>query len=340
MNLKGIHQIGIVGGGVSALMLCIEAAKLGIRTTLLDPKIDCIGAQIATEHMVATINSENIQKLSLRADLVIFNRNLDFELNIKLHSKTYPSKAIMNELSSPKNILDLLEILEIPTAKVYYQDNKEDVCHSLEGVALPFRFIKQYAGYSRALDVKDKEDLMDFIAEVDETADSFIIQPITTYEHTLTCLCMVDRNGKVYLYDPLEATYEAEKVCSLKVATCISKTMSQKIGRYNRKLLKELQGEGVFTIKYGIKANKGIEFISISPEVDVAGILTLEAFDTSIYEQYMHMLLEMPILAPTLESYAEGTIKPVEEKMDKGTTYHMYNLGLTNMCITRNSNKS
>lgn len=335
--MSSVKRVGIVGGGVSALMLCIEAAKAGIATTLLDPKVDCIGAQLATEHILATINNENIEKLSLRVDAIIFNTKLDFPLECKLHCKTYPSKAAMDELSNPKGILELLEVLEIPTATTYYQDNKEMAFEKIENLSLPFNFIKQYGSRSELKRVESHEDMADFILDMDENIDSFAIQLIPEYAKTIISIAIIDEAGKIQIYNPLEVVYEAKKVCSVKVADDLTKTMIQKIARLNRKVLKELEGVGVYTIKYGIKANKSLELIEITPEIDMAALLTLEAYDVSIYEQYMHLMMDMPIIAPTLETYAHGQIKEIDKPMDKNKPYHMYNLGLTNLCITRSS---
>lgn len=335
-----VRRVGIVGGGVSALMLCIEAAKAGIATTLLDPKVDCVGAQIATEHILATINNENIEKLSLRVDAIIFNTKLDFPLECRLHCKTYPSKSAMGEMSNPKGILELLEVLEIPTAPIYYQDNKEMAFEKIENLTLPFNFIKQYGSRSELKRVETHEDIADFILDMDENIDSFTIQLIPEYAKTIVSVIIVDENGKANIYDPLEITYEAKKVCSVKIADDLTKTMIQKIARLNRKMIKELEGAGVYTIKYGIKANKSLELMEITPEIDMAALLTLEAHDASIYEQYMHLVMDMPIISPTLESYAHGTIKEAGKVVEKNKVYHMYNLGLTNLCITRNNIES
>lgn len=330
-----IKSVGIVGGGVSALMLCIEAAKVGITTTLLDPQIDCIGAQVATEHILATINNENIEKLSLRVDAIIFNTKLDFPLECKLHCTTYPSKSAMVEMSNPKGILELLEVLEIPTATTYYQDNKEMAFEKIEHLSLPFNFIKQCGSRSELKRVENHEDIADFILDMDENIDSFAIQLIPDYARTIISLVIVDESGKPYIYDPLEAVYEAKEICSIKVPDDLTKTMIQKITRLNRKLLKELQGVGVYTIRYGIKTNKSLELIEITPQIDMAALLTLEAHNVSIYEQYMHLLMDMPVITPELESYAHGTIKETHKPEGKTKPYHMYNLGLTNLCISK-----
>ncbi len=336
-----VKKIGIVGGGVSALMLCIEAAKAGIATTLLDPKVDCIGAHIASEHILATINNENIEKLSLRVDTIIFNQKLDFPLECKLHCKTYPSKEAMDEISNPKGFLELLEVLDIPTAQAFYQDNKEMAFEKIEGLNLPFKFIKQYGNRSEMKLVETHEDIADFILDMDEQIDSFAIQIIPEYARTIVSLVIVDESGKVHIYDPLEVNHEAKKVCSVKVTDDLTKTMIQKMMRVNRKLMKELESAGVYTVKYGIKANKSLELIEVTPEIDMSALLTIEAHDISVYEQYMHLVMDIPVISPTLESYAHGSIKEVGQESskveEKNRAYHLYNLGLTNLCVTKNS---
>ncbi|WP_069998781.1 ATP-grasp domain-containing protein [Cellulosilyticum sp. I15G10I2] len=335
MNFNGINQIGIVGGGSAALMLALEASKKGIHTTLLDPQIDCVGAQVVTEHIIATITNESIQKLSLRSDVVVFNTSLPYVLNTKLHASTYPSRQVMNRLSDKKELLDLLEELQIPTITTYYQDNKADTFDKIENLTFPFRFIKQYADRIESMDITSAEDAADFILE-EEKADSFLLQPITHYTSIIACLAIVDSDGKITLYDPLEEKFEGDTLCTIQIANDLSKTMLQKIGRYNKKLLKEIAGQGIYTIKYGLKPNKGVEFIEITPEISISGILTLEAYDMSIYEQYIHMLLNMKVIGPTLINNVHGIIKQDHSTKSINTPYHIYNVGITRLYVTPN----
>ena len=332
MNLSDVKQIGIVGGGPAALILCFEAAKLGIDTCLLDPKVDCIGATVAKEHIVAAINKENIKKLTLRCDKVIFNNKPEFEMDVKLHAPIYPSKESLNEVYDLKNVWDILEVLEIPASKIYYQDSKQDTFAKIEGLKMPFRFVKRFDGYCKTMDIFSKEDLADFILEMDEDATSFILQPIEDYKQTVSCICLVDMQGKAHLYHPVEISYNEDDSCNLKISDNLTKTMVNRLNRYNRKLMKEINATGVYTIRYGIKANKSVEFIDITPELGVGSLLTLEAYDLSVFEQYMRLVLDMKVTAPELMAYAHGTIKQTHE-IEKEDTGHLYRIAEHKMCI-------
>ena len=45
--------IGIIGGGQLGRMLAMAAAKLGFRTTVLEPQQDCPASQVANEQIIA-----------------------------------------------------------------------------------------------------------------------------------------------------------------------------------------------------------------------------------------------------------------------------------------------
>ena len=48
-----VATIGIIGGGQLGRMLAMAAARLGIRTVILEPQADCPAAQVANAQIVA-----------------------------------------------------------------------------------------------------------------------------------------------------------------------------------------------------------------------------------------------------------------------------------------------
>lgn len=334
MSLKDIRQIGIVGGSVSSLMLCIEAAKRGIHTSLLDPKVDCVGSRVATEHLVAPITAENVKKLSLRCDCVIYNTKPDFKMDVKLHSRLIPSKETIEELYQFKNILEILELLEIPTAKIYSQQNDQEAFKEMDRLEMPFRFIKQYENSVKQLDVFSKEDLADFIMETEEQAEGFILQPLSGYKQIAACICMVDASGRFYAYHPIQEETDTEDSCQLRMGQGFTKNMIARLTRYNKKLLKELNAVGVYTIKYGIKANKAVEFIEITPELGVGSLLTTKAYEYSIFEQYLRLALEMKPMPIKWLGNACGKVTGLCEDFDEEETCHLYDCGVVKLCIS------
>ena len=68
----GPPSIGILGGGQLARMLCMAAARLGCRVTVLDPDRDAPAAQAASAHIVAAYDDpEGLDQLA-SADVVTY----------------------------------------------------------------------------------------------------------------------------------------------------------------------------------------------------------------------------------------------------------------------------
>ena len=306
MGNTKINQIGIIGGGISAIMLCNEAAKLGIKTTLLDPAIDCIGSELVNEHIIGAITPSNIEKLSLRCDVLIFNQKINFKLELKTSILTLPSIETLNTLYDFRKTNDLLEDLEIPVPDYYCQDANTACFNKLDGITLPLKLIKNFDNHCEEFIALTPDDLADFILETGTTPDSFIIAPIQDYKYTVTFICTFDSSKKFFSYEPtisheviVDAPIpESKALADIEANLELSKTMINRLNKYNKKLLQSLDSMGCYTIKYGITSNKSPVLIDVSPEIDTCGLITNASYDVSIYKQVLYMIYLMILPKP------------------------------------------
>lgn len=318
-------KVGIIGSSVSSMMLCVECAKLGIETSLLDSDLHGIGANVATEHIAMSITEESIKKLSLRCDVIICNKKLDFTIEDKLHAPIYPNQEILKKISDPRNLAKMCEMLEVPIVATYCFTDKKQVLSKLEEIKGPFKIGFEISGFMQQRSILEKGDLAEFLMEYGDMATSFMIQEIEAYDYTVSCICFVDEKGKVLLYPPMVIGYEEDESCSFIMGSSLTKTMINRLNRYNRKLIKEIGAMGAFTVRYGIKANKTVELIDITPELGIGSLLTIEGCDYSIFEQYLRLLNKMKIYAPNLEALTYARIWKSEtlEPEIEGTIYHI-----------------
>lgn len=318
-------KVGIIGSSVSSMMLCVELAKLGIETSILDSDLHGIGVNIATEHIAMSITEESIKKLSLRCDVMICNKKLDFVIEDKLHAPIYPNQEVLKDICNPKNVNELCEMLEVPKVTTYYFTDRKQVLSKLEEIKGPFKIGFEVHNFMQQRNILEKGDLAEFLIEFGDTATSFMIQPMEAYDYTISCICFVDTKGKIYLYPPMAIRYEEDESCSFMMGSTLTKTMINRLNRYNRKLIKEIGAAGAFTVRYGVKTNKTVELMDITPELGIGSLLTIEGCDQSIFGQYVRLLKDMKIYAPNLEAltYAKiwksDTIDPEIE----GSIYHM-----------------
>lgn len=327
MKKYSINKLGIVGGNLTSALICLEASKKGIKTLLLDKTIGNVAAEFATQHILAEATKENIEKLILRVDTLMFSTSVipTSGKYRKIEVPTYPNKEGIEMLESRVQLLNLATSLEIPVPNYYYQNNKEDVFEKLDSIHLPFTFYQIYEDKYESIDILNERDIQSFVYEVDEDAKEWLIEQINDYHKILSITVLKDQEGKVCTYPVVEEMIEDEDVNYINVPADITKAANQKITRYAKKLIKEMDTQGLFTLKFGMKKNKSIEFMHISPGITIGDIATLHYFDLSVYEQYVNMVCGIGIIEPTLLKPSTVTITKQDElPVGMKLPYHLY----------------
>ncbi len=344
MSLSNVKNISIIGGGISTVLLCNEAAKRGIATTLLDPDIGCLGANVATEHMIGRLTKENLEKLAFRSDAIVYNGTACGVIDEKLKCNLYPKAQVINQLNNRYELLQMAQSLKIPVPAFYYQENKSLFMQDLKEISIPFRFYQLFEDRIEKSDILSQSDLSNFIFEVDEKADAWLIEEINTYEKIVISIVINDHNNKGVVYSAFEKTFLNNSLNNFSTPPTVSKTMLQKLNTYTNKITKHLEGPGVFSIKYGIKKNRSVELLNIVPKIDITGIMTQTSFDISIYEQTLNMLLGYPLVTPNQTSSAKAYVFSEDKKghlpAEPNGAFHIYSAKNNHIYIEQIANQN
>ena len=72
-HLEPGNAIGLIGGGQLARMMAVAAARLGFRTIVLEPTVNCPAAQTSTRQIVADYDDENaLDELAASCDVITY----------------------------------------------------------------------------------------------------------------------------------------------------------------------------------------------------------------------------------------------------------------------------
>lgn len=300
MKKNNITHIGIVGESIGSSLLCLEAKKRGIKTTLLDSTLDSMSARFADEHLIADASASNIQKLALRVDAIIFGKDIytNYKEQPFKNVVTYPSIEMMELLKNKISWLRLAAENDVPTPKYFYQENSTDVIESVEDLPFPFDFYQYYPNHVDVIEVETADQLNNFIFEIDENADSWLSIAAQDYDNIISVTGIVDATGKIYTYE-LSNEVASEDEITMYSPAKVNKTAGAKITRYTKKLLKVFGEMGIYTFLYGIKSNKGIELMDVTLEMDEHQVMSLHYYDISVYEQFLNMIEGEKVVTPT-----------------------------------------
>ncbi|MGL4738278.1 MAG: ATP-grasp domain-containing protein [Cellulosilyticaceae bacterium] len=327
MGKKNIRTLGIIGGNLEAALLCQQARLRGIKTTLLEQDLNNIATHFADEHITAPINNETLKKLSRRVESILFCTDSIPKVaeQIAKEYPLFPSHQGLELIAGRIQQIQFAKSLEIPVPHHFYQNNKEDFFEDLENLELPFRFYQVFDTYHEVMEVLTPEELSEFIFEVNDEAREWLLESIGTYDKILSVTALKDQTGKIVLYPIQDEELDAEDVKYITTPAVLTKTATQKIQRYVRKMMKAMATEGLMCFKFGIQKNKSIELLHINAGITLGDIATCHYADFSVYEQYISMLLGEPIYEPTLHQASKVTIilENDEENRPEGP-YHKY----------------
>lgn len=328
MHKENVQTLGLVGGNLLASMLALEAKKRDIKTFLLEPELNNIASEICDHHIIAEVTKENIQRLALKVDGIIFcaNNIPPLDQDTLKTCKAYPKEEGINLITNRVHQLTLAQLAEVPTPVYYHQNNKLKFFDQMTDVALPFKLYQLYEDRYDVMEVYTKEDLEVFIDEIDDGATEWLIEQINDYEKILS-LTVLKKQEKVYTYPVQEEELNDKDIKYIYMPAHITKNLQTKLTRYAKKLLKEVDTEGLFTFKFGVKRNRQVELININPGITVGDVATNHYTDFSVYEQFLNLVEDLPLKdAQLLMPSVTTVIKEADLDHRPAFPYHHYAL--------------
>lgn len=306
---SSIQSIGVIGGNLLSTMICLEAKKRGIQTVLLEEEINSIATDVADQHIISTINSKAIERLALRTDAMIFCSSEIPILPKKLveENKMYPSEQGIDLVANRVEQLMNAQLADVPTPKFYHQNNKIAFLEQMADIKIPFKLYQIYQDEYEITEVNEPEDIETFLFEIDDKAVEWLIEEVGNYDRVFS-ISAIKKSEKVYTYPVQEELLSEEDVKYVQVPADITKSTQQKLTKYAKKLLKEVETEGLFSFKFGMKKNRSVELLGINPGITVGDLVTKHCTDLSIYEQFFNLIEDEKLKDGVLTSRAMLTV--------------------------------
>lgn len=304
MSLTSPQKIGIMGGGINAALLCLEAKKKGIQTTIVDEDMYCPASKLADEHLVAPLNKNTLFKLTQRTDAIVFTKRLeDLKGYSPLHKEktpVYPEIEVLETLSSRERFLWAMEQKGIPIAKYKRLDSEIAVIELLKDIELPISITKHYKSQSKSnqsdeIVLLSDEDIVDLLIGKDKQVDYWLVEEIHLEAMELSIGVTRDIKKKMYTYSVSEDIYHGDDWIQSHVPARINKTLQNKAIALAKRAVRSLDGIGAFTVNISIKENKELYVRDIHPYALANAIYTNESCNISQYDHLIRTILGLPL---------------------------------------------
>lgn len=302
-----VATIGIIGGGQLGRMLAMAAARLGIRTIILEPQTDCPAAQVANDQIVAAYDDPAaLDALARSCDVVTY----EFE-NVPV--------------AAAERLVQSVPVFPPPRALEFSQDRlvEKRFINECGILTAPFEAIDSQADLDAALDAfggigvlktrrlgYDGKGQRMFRVPTESREGAYaafgsvplILEGLIAFEREISIIAARAQDGTIVCYDPAENVHRNGILHTSTVPAAINEATADQARRAARAILDRLDYVGVIGVEFFVLGDGQLVANEMAPRVHNSGHWTEAACIISQFEQHMRAVAGLALGDPRRHS--------------------------------------
>lgn len=310
-------------------MMVEAASRLNLSVTILDAPVDAPAKQIEStqSHIQGAFNdAAKITELASQVDvLTVEIEHVDADVLSKIEQegrvRVCPSAFTVKTIQDKYNQKKYLESHGIPVAE--YREIKD--AEALKEVAKEFGYPLMLKSKTMAYDgkgnyvVKSEADVEKAVAALSKTP--LYAEKWAPFVKELAVMVVRRANGEIRSY-PVVETIHKNSICHLVIAPAqIDGSVAVKAQKIAENAIKSFPGAGIFGVEMFVMADGEILLNEIAPRPHNSGHYTIEACETSQYENHMRAILDLPLGSTAMKVPASIMVNILGENSDMEACY-------------------
>lgn len=298
-----IKRIGVVGGGQLAWMMAPGAKALGVELIIQTPSKEDPGGAIAQKIILGPVaDAATTAKLAAHCDVVTFeNEFIDLPALKKLEAEGtifYPQLECLAPLLDKydqRQYCDRIQLPSPPFATLHSQADQPQLSEKVKAVGLPLALKTRRHGYDG-----QGTFILKTLEAVESTWKKLGYQPVllesfVNFKKELAVMVARSASGEVAVY-PVVETEQIDQVCRRVIAPArVSRQVVEKVSAIATKLVNSLGVVGIFGIELFLTEDDQVLINEIAPRTHNSGHYTLDACETSQFEQQLRAVSGRPL---------------------------------------------
>ena len=294
------HKLGILGGGQLGKMMLYNTRKFDINTSVLDPNNEA-PSRLACNHFVQgdLMDFETVFNFGKKVDtLTIEIENVNVEALKALEKegvKVYPDSNTLATIQNKAEQKRFYIKHQLPTAAFKAYNNKITLEKAVsENVqSLPFVWKSARFGYDgNGVKIIRKHSDLDQLPNGECIAEDLI-----PFKNELAVIVARNPKGQIKSYPVVEMEFhpEANQVEYVLCPARIPESVAKKATDVALKTVAAFQHVGLLAVEMFLTQNDDILINEVAPRPHNSGHQTIEASQTSQFEQHLRAILNLPL---------------------------------------------
>jgi len=300
-----MKRVGIIGGGQLAWMMADAAQKLGVEVVIQTPNGNDPAVSIAQEIVFAPVDDASATEiLAQKCDIITFENEF---VNLQaLSVLAQQGVCFRPRLEALAPLLDkyhqrcYLSDLGLPVPQFFALDQTENLKSKIEYLGFPAVLKSRRHGYDGQgtfiiTDFATLEQKLSYETTTKTLNQSlFLLEEFVPFERELAIIAARSVEGEIVTY-PVVETQQEQQVCRRVIApAAITPNQVAEIHAIAHTLLNSLEVVGILGIELFLSTD-GILVNEIAPRTHNSGHFSLDACETSQFEQHLRAVCGLPL---------------------------------------------
>lgn len=310
-------------------MMVEAASRLNLKVTILDAPVDSPAKQIEStqSHIEGAFNdATKITELAAQVDvLTVEIEHVDADVLAKIEQegrvRVCPSAFTVKTIQDKYNQKKYLESHGIPVAEYRETKDAEAVKQAAKDFGYPLMLKSKTMAYDGKGNyvVKTEADVEKAVSALSKTP--LYAEKWAPFVKELAVMVVRRANGEIRSY-PVVETIHKNSICHLVIAPAqIDGSVAVKAQQIAENAIKSFPGAGIFGVEMFVMADGEILLNEIAPRPHNSGHYTIEACETSQYENHMRAILDLPLGSTAMKVPASIMVNILGENSDMEACY-------------------
>jgi 5-(carboxyamino)imidazole ribonucleotide synthase len=303
-----VQTIGVIGGGQLAWMLAPAAKKLGLKLFVQTPNpTDPAVALVDGSVFAAITDGEATAALANQCDVITFeNEFIDVpslqplaEQGVQFHPGLEVLTLVLDKLDQRQ----FFDTIGLPNPRYTSLDGGEtihDLTARAEAIGFPLAMKTRRLGYD-GYGTFIINDLTELKSAWEQTGQApILLEEFVPFQRELAVMVARSARGEIAVYPTVE-TQQVEQICRRVIAPArVSAQVNQTMTHLARTLAEQLQLVGIVGIECFLTQDERVLINEIAPRTHNSGHYTIDACQTSQFEQQLRAISDLPLGATSL----------------------------------------
>jgi 5-(carboxyamino)imidazole ribonucleotide synthase len=298
------QTIGIIGGGQLGRMMALAAKAMGYRIAVLDPEPDSPCGQVSDEKVMGAYNDLSaIKKLADLSDVITYEfENIDSDALSWLCENAYvPQGTKLLEISQDrikeKNAIESAGVQVAPFAVIH---SLEDIYDNMEMLGYPAVLKTSRGGYDGKgqLVIKEGQDIVNAAALLEH--GPCVLEKWVPFKKEISVILTGSVSGETAVFPAAENIHINNILHQTIAPARISEHAKDKAIQCAKKLAQEFQLVGTLAVEMFLTDDDEIYINELAPRPHNSGHYTIEACETSQFEQHIRAICNLPLASTDL----------------------------------------